>query len=117
MKTKAQEYRENAANAAEMASTASDEPQRNRYKRMETAGLLSRKNKIGLMGSVRLRSDEGHQARIEKLHVDAEDCILLREASQGLAEEYRAIARRLEELIASGDLPAISGFRKPAGCF
>lgn len=39
MKTKAEEYRENAANAGEMASTASEEPQRNRFKRMETAWL------------------------------------------------------------------------------
>jgi hypothetical protein len=35
MRTKAEEYRENAVNA----STANDEPQRNRFKRMETAWL------------------------------------------------------------------------------
>jgi hypothetical protein len=39
MISKASEYRERAANAAAMASTAHDKPQRNRYERMETAWL------------------------------------------------------------------------------
>jgi hypothetical protein len=50
MKTKAEEYRENAANAGEMASTASDEPQRNRFKRMETAWLALAEEKDWLDG-------------------------------------------------------------------
>lgn len=37
MKTKAEEYRENAANCGEMATTTDDEPNRNRYKRMQEA--------------------------------------------------------------------------------
>jgi hypothetical protein len=51
--------------------------------------------------------------RIEKLRVNAEDCILIsklatsptkREAFRKLADEYQSMARELEERIASGDL-------------
>jgi CRISPR/Cas system-associated endoribonuclease Cas2 len=51
--------------------------------------------------------------RIEKLRVDAEDCILIsklataaakREIFQKLAEEYQRMARELEERVASGNL-------------
>jgi hypothetical protein len=51
MKSKAEKYRENAANAAEMASTASDEPQRNRYKRMEDAWLALEEEQDWLDGN------------------------------------------------------------------
>jgi hypothetical protein len=56
--------------------------------------------------------------RIEKLLIDAEDCVIIsklattpakREAFQTLADEYRKMARTLEKLLASGNLPGDLG--------
>jgi predicted transcriptional regulator len=56
--------------------------------------------------------------RLEKLRVDAEDCELIsklatnaakRLAFEALAEQYQKMARDLESLIASGDIPGDLG--------
>lgn len=56
--------------------------------------------------------------RLEKLHTDAEECQLIsklatnpakRKAFKELADEYQKMARDLEALIASGNIPGDLG--------
>jgi predicted transcriptional regulator len=56
--------------------------------------------------------------RLDKLRVDAEDCELIsklatnpakRLAFEALAEQYQKMARDIESLIASGDIPGDLG--------
>jgi len=58
------------------------------------------------------------KARLERLLVDAEDCEIIgrlatvpakRETFRRLAETYRAMAKDLEALLASGDIPGDLG--------
>ena len=52
MKTRSETYRENAANASQLATEAKDEPSRKRYKRIEAAWLALAEEQDWLDGKV-----------------------------------------------------------------
>jgi hypothetical protein len=57
MKTKAEEYRENAANCAELEAQATERHKRKRYERMKEAWLALAEEADWLDGQPRTRSD------------------------------------------------------------